>query len=93
MKRFELLQAAADTVRDRGQDYGTIWENHERIAVLWTVILGTEVTPEQVCACMVATKLARLTQTPDHMDSWVDIAGYAACGAEVVDERQNQSND
>jgi hypothetical protein len=29
-------------------------------------------------------KLARLENQPDHMDSWVDLAGYAACGAEIA---------
>lgn len=88
MNRFELLTAAADIVADRGKAYGTIWENHERIAIIWTAILGVEITPEQVVACMIGTKLARIAQTQDHMDSWIDIAGYAACGSELVDERQ-----
>ena len=30
-------------------------------------------------------KVARLMETPKHEDSWVDIAGYGACGAEVAD--------
>jgi Domain of unknown function (DUF6378) len=29
-------------------------------------------------------KLARLENQPDHMDSWVDLAGYAACDAEIA---------
>jgi hypothetical protein len=29
-------------------------------------------------------KVARLMHTPGHVDSWVDIAGYAACGADVA---------
>jgi hypothetical protein len=33
---------------------------------------------------MVALKMARLCVDEKHMDSWVDIAGYAACGAEIV---------
>ncbi|MFN7882545.1 MAG: DUF6378 domain-containing protein [bacterium] len=26
--------------------------------------------------------MARLKNSPNHRDSWVDLAGYAACGAE-----------
>lgn len=26
---------------------------------------------------MICVKIARLIQSPDHLDSWVDIAGYA----------------
>ncbi len=29
-------------------------------------------------------KVARLAETPDHEDSWVDLAGYAACGRQVT---------
>lgn len=32
---------------------------------------------------MILVKIARLITTPSHGDSWRDIAGYAACGAEV----------
>jgi hypothetical protein len=31
-------------------------------------------------------KLARFEHQPDHADSWVDLAGYAACGAEIAVE-------
>ena len=45
--------------------------------------LGQDVTPEQVL-CMTCLKVARLMETPKHEDSWVDIAGYGACGAEIA---------
>jgi len=31
---------------------------------------------------MIAVKLSRLIETPDHEDSWIDICGYAALGGE-----------
>lgn len=62
----------------RKRDYGPARENHERIARLWSVVLGVEVTYQQVILCMIALKLARLCHTPDHEDSWQDVAGYAA---------------
>lgn len=92
MNRYELLNLASEAVRDRGADYGTIYETHERIAVLWTALLGHEVSPEEVVMCMIAVKMARLAQTPNHLDSWVDIAGYAACGAEVLDGGQTDDS-
>jgi hypothetical protein len=33
---------------------------------------------------MVWMKMARLQEDPRHIDSWIDIAGYAACTAEVM---------
>lgn len=82
--RYELLNEAAKTVTDRGANYGTPAENFERIAVLWTALLGHEVSATQVAMMMAAVKMARLCADEKHMDSWVDIAGYAACGAEIV---------
>lgn len=88
MNRFELLEAAKETVADRGEEYGSIWENHERIAVIWTTLLGVQIEPEQVAMMMIGVKLARLAATPEHQDSWVDIAGYAATGSECLSVRQ-----
>ena len=86
MKKHEALKAAAKTVEKRGESYGDVRENHERIASLWSVVLGQDISPERVVLCMTCVKVARLIQTPDHEDSWVDIAGYGACGAEVADK-------
>jgi hypothetical protein len=49
---------------------------------MWSVLLGKEVTVRQVYQCMVAVKLCRLIETPDHEDSWIDICGYGALGGE-----------
>lgn len=86
MNRDEYLAAALQATTDRGEKYGNAADNFERIAVLWTAILGYEVTKAHVAQMMIALKLARLCATPDHADSWVDIAGYAALGGEVMDE-------
>lgn len=74
-------------VEERGENYGGVRQNHERIAALWSVVFDQTVTPEQVVLAMTCLKVARLMETPSHEDSWVDIAGYGACGAEVATER------
>jgi len=50
------------------------------------VILGRCITPEQVVACMIGLKLARLAEDATKDDSWVDIIGYAALGGEIVND-------
>jgi hypothetical protein len=35
-----------------------------------------------VAAMMIMIKLSRIAWTPEDIDHWVDIAGYAACGYE-----------
>jgi hypothetical protein len=84
MKRDKLLDTAKGLVNgSRAKDYGDAYENHERVAKLWSVILDKEVSVSQVYQCLTALKLARLIVTPTHEDSWVDIAGYASLGGEV----------
>ena len=61
--------------------------NFRRIAALWEPILGCPVEPHEVALCLAALKIARLVEADgDHRDSWIDLAGYAACGAEVTTE-------
>jgi len=40
--------------------------------------------PTDVAQMMVLMKIARLENSPTHMDSWIDVAGYAACGGELA---------
>lgn len=93
MKANTLLRTLAGTLKQRGKDYGTMRENHKRIAAIWAVVLERPVTPEQVALCMAGVKMARLVQSPDHEDSWLDLAGYAAVGAEIADDGQSEEYD
>jgi hypothetical protein len=45
--------------------------------------LSTRVSPAQVVLCLIDLKLARLARDPKHLDSQVDVAGYAAVLREV----------
>lgn len=76
MSDLMLDEAKSLVYGQRAKDYGSAKENFERIAGHWSLILNQEVTADQVVLCMIAVKMARLFQTPDHRDSWVDIAGY-----------------
>ena len=83
MKRDQILDKAKVLISgERAKDYGDACLNHKRIAELWSPILDKDITVEQVYACMIAVKLSRLIETPDHEDSWIDICGYAALGGE-----------
>ena len=83
MKIEQILDKAKTLISgERAKDYGDAYLNHKRIAELWSPILDKDITVEQVYACMIAVKLSRLIETPDHEDSWIDICGYAALGGE-----------
>ena len=82
--RVEALREAATIIQGARDDvYGGPEDNFARIAALWSVIFGQEITLSQVALAMAAVKMARLVNSPSHRDSWVDMAGYAACGSEV----------
>lgn len=84
MNRAYFLDKAEELINgNRAREYGDARENHQRIADVWSMILKTKVTPEQVCACMIGLKLARLANSMQQDDTWVDIAGYAALGGEI----------
>lgn len=86
MDRKECLDTAAKCVLgDRTQTYGPPEDSFGRIAELWSVYLGTQVTAGNVAAMMILLKVAR---GGDHLDNWVDIAGYAACGAEICTRKE-----
>lgn len=85
----DTLTAAAAAVEDRHEIYGPPHQNFERIADFWSTYLGGKygvfirINTADVALMSALVKIARLQETPGHLDSWVDVAGYAGCGAEV----------
>ena len=85
MNRHDILtEADRLTAKDRNKAYGPPLLNHQRIAAIWSVVLGIKVTPAQVALCMAGVKIARLAQTPDHLDSFIDGAAYMAIAGELA---------
>ena len=80
----KLLEQAADLVNRRRREYGRPADLFEHIAARWSLTLGTKVSPAQVVLCMIDLKLARLTRDPNHLDSQIDVAGYAVVLREVT---------
>lgn len=91
MKRGELLDKAKTIINgEREEHYGSPENNFGTIAELWTAYLKRTASPTiyittaDVANLMILLKIARLASDFTHDDSWVDIAGYAACGSEIV---------
>jgi hypothetical protein len=80
----ELFDHAAGVVTRRRREYGEPVELFDHIARRWSLTLGTKVSPAQVALCLIDLKLARLVRDPKHLDSVVDVAGYAAVLREVT---------
>ena len=86
MNRHEALDQAGQLIDGpRADDYGLVKESFQRIAAGWSEITKTEITPIQVGMMMQWLKICRLTTSPRHADSHLDVIGYAALTAEVAD--------
>lgn len=93
MTRAEILEAARKCVcGDRDEQYGSPEESFDTIADLWNAYLHNIIpksVPDMICAADVAVmmalfKIARIAKGVKKDDSWIDAAGYIACGAEIA---------
>ena len=87
MKREEILEAARVCVcTDRNRQYGEPEDNFRLIAGMWESHLRAKgfpvsVTAADVALMLVEFKVARaITAAEQKADTFIDIAGYAACG-------------
>ena len=88
MNREEILQTASQYItKDRDATHGDAEDNFENVASLWIwwmygrdrcVFNGLD-----VAIMMVLFKIARIKGNPDHVDSYVDAAGYLAIAGEI----------
>lgn len=89
MTRENVLDEAKKCVcGQREQDYGSPESNFGIIADLWSAYTGHTYTPIDVANMMILLKLARIKNGGGTGDSFVDIAGYAACGGEIHSEQR-----
>ncbi len=83
-ERSKLLQEAEGIVnKDRNSVYGNPEDNFKDIAELWAAYKGCSFSSMDVVVMNMLIKVARLKKTPGYRDGLVDIAGYAACGADI----------
>jgi Domain of unknown function (DUF6378) len=86
MNAEHLLARASAVVGRRRGVYGAPDSVFERVAMRWSQVLGTRVTPAQVIICLIDLKVVRVARDPKHLDSITDVAGYAGILAEVQDD-------
>ena len=93
MTRAEILREAAVCVcGQREQDYGSPEDNFAVIAELWNGYLGLDksgsgISSMDVAMMMALLKIARIRGGRATEDSFIDLAGYAACGGEIAADR------
>lgn len=91
--RTRMLHEAEKLVNgDRNNQYGPPEQDFERTAILWTTYMnGRRIFEAHDVAVMMALlKISRLSWKPNHPDSWIDLAGYAACGYDITTNKEEQ---
>ncbi len=94
--REEILDCAKIRVcGDRDYMYGEPENNFALIARLWNDYLqgghkDIEISPTDVCMMMALLKIARIRTGKNTRDSFVDLAGYAACGGELAENEDTK---
>lgn len=84
MNRAETLDKAKSCVcGQRETEYGSPENNFSAIAAFWSVYKGVNFSANDVAMMMALLKIARIKSGTGTDDSYVDLAGYAACGAEI----------
>jgi hypothetical protein len=76
--RAIIEEAARIVESDRNLSYDAPEDNFARIAAVWTVLLGHEVTAADVARMMAGLKLVRDAFAPAR-DNRVDAIGYLLC--------------
>lgn len=68
---------------DRNESHGEPFANHQRIADIWSAIVGIKITAYQAALMMAGQKLARAAYKPLE-DSFIDLAAYAGIAGEIA---------
>jgi hypothetical protein len=87
MTKDEILDTAKQLINgQRAKDYGDAEDNFLRVAQGWNIIVDNSyrthgrITPKHVALMLDWLKTARLLETINHDDSWVDKVGYTGLG-------------
>lgn len=89
-KDKSILEEAQELVNGhRGKAYGHPRFDFSRSAKIWSAILDTEVSPQQVGLCMIAIKLSRECNAHNR-DNLVDCAGYALT-VQMIEEHDDET--
>ena len=84
MTRTEILEEARRCVcGEREQEYGKPENNFALVGKLWEAYSGQPFSAKDVAMMLALLKVARI-KTGVKGDSFVDLAGYAACAGEIA---------
>lgn len=79
--------AIAKVNEDRGGVYGHPADDFAKVVAMAEGIKDCPDPLIKHVLYMLSVKMARLAKTPDHLDSWIDVAGYARCAVMILERR------
>lgn len=89
--RTDAFDGAAERLtEERKASYGHPLQVFDDITIIKSVLQNCPHAEVRHALEMIAVKMVRLCRTPDHMDSVIDIAGYARTIAMVLDEEERR---
>lgn len=91
-----LDEAKSLVCGDRNAQYGEPYDDFLKIAEALNAYGysgpgGRKMMPRDIPFFQILVKLSRIVESPLKTDSWVDTAGYAACGAEVAEVEKSKN--
>lgn len=89
-KEFDL--ALKGVIQERGAIYGHPLDNFQRVAMMKMVVKDCSDPIVRHVLEMICVKVCRLVETPDHLDSLIDIAGYTRTVCMAIDKRNEDLN-
>jgi len=88
----QFLAATASVTEHRASFYGNVAEDFARVAAIKEAVAECANPRIRHCLEMIAVKMSRIVNSPDHLDSWVDIVGYCKCAVMILDEERKNGN-
>jgi hypothetical protein len=86
-RRSHVLRTAEQLVNnERNTSYDEPEADFRKTAAMWSAYKGVPFAMHDVAAMMILLKMSRISHDPGNFDSWVDVAGYSACGHDVSPE-------
>jgi hypothetical protein len=87
MKPKDVLLECAAIIGERGADYGNQLENNfARIAEMFELSTGVQITPHQAAIFLVCVKMARMQQSPFKTDNYHDAINYLAFAVAMIED-------
>ena len=77
----ELLHQAANVLQERAQTHGDFENNFQLIADIFSLRIGRDFHPYEVCVLLECVKDARMFANPTNVDNYLDGINYRAFAA------------